>query len=617
MSAVPNMPFYSQTPMEPAAALAPVLDEDLEASSSPEPSPKPQHTTRSSYNSTFYKSSISASSSASSSPRISGSTTRGLAKPVRAFFPSGTAPDGTPLYSLRTFNPVLDGSDSSCNSSTTTLNDGNIVYQIMGVPPVPAQSPRRSSELLPAPIPNKQGGQTYRWLRWNFGSVYRRIFTLAFLCNLATLLALGIQHALGRRFLTYNDCATAVAANLLAAMVIRNEHLVNMLFSVFVVSTERLPLRLRLLLAKVYSYGGIHSGCGVAATFWYIAYLVLLTQQLDTTPNPIVRGFVFLVSYSIVFCLATILFFAHPTMRVKVHNWFEGIHRFVGWTTIALFWVQVLGLASDEATVNDVSVGSACAKSSAFWMVIFITLLIIYPWGRLRLRDVEVEPMSKHVAKINFNYKNVQFGQAIRLADQPLHETHAFAVIPNPAAADAEKGEGGADGLLSNAGKKGFSVLVSHAGDWTRKIIDNPPKQLYTRGVPQYGVLRVAGMFKPCIVVATGSGIGPCLSLFVQRPNHPVRIVWSTKKPAETYGQNIIDLLKKTDPNALIIDTHKTGRPDLVGDVWRIWEESHRADGGKNACEAVVMISNQKVTRKVIYGLESRGIPAYGAIFDS
>ena len=33
--------------------------------------------------------------------------------------------------------------------------------------------------------------------------------------------------------------------------------------------------------------------------------------------------------------------------------------------------------------------------------------------------------------------------------------------------------------------------------------------------------------------------------------------------------------------------------------------------------EAVIVISNKKLTWQVVYGLESRGIPAYGAIWDS
>lgn len=33
--------------------------------------------------------------------------------------------------------------------------------------------------------------------------------------------------------------------------------------------------------------------------------------------------------------------------------------------------------------------------------------------------------------------------------------------------------------------------------------------------------------------------------------------------------------------------------------------------------EAVAIISNQTLTEKLVYGLNSRGVPAYGAIFDS
>ena len=35
------------------------------------------------------------------------------------------------------------------------------------------------------------------------------------------------------------------------------------------------------------------------------------------------------------------------------------------------------------------------------------------------------------------------------------------------------------------------------------------------------------------------------------------------------------------------------------------------------AAECVCIISNQKLTQKVVYGMTSRGIPAFGAIWDS
>ena len=73
-----------------------------------------------------------------------------------------------------------------------------------------------------------------------------------------------------------------------------------------------------------------------------------------------------------------------------------------------------------------------------------------------------------------------------------------------------------------------------------------------------------------------------------------------------------------------MIDTRKTGRPDLVKIAYRVWEQSRNGvfpeetkQSARRPVEAAVIISNQKVTQKVVYGLESRGVPVYGALFDS
>ena len=75
--------------------------------------------------------------------------------------------------------------------------------------------------------------------------------------------------------------------------------------------------------------------------------------------------------------------------------------------------------------------------------------------------------------------------------------------------------------------------------------------------------------------------------------------------------------MQRADAGARIIDTRTLGkdengkprRPDMVMETWRLVREA-RAEG-------VVVISNPAVTRKVVYGLESRGIAACGVIFDS
>jgi hypothetical protein len=47
----------------------------------------------------------------------------------------------------------------------------------------------------------------------------------------------------------------------------------------------------------------------------------------------------------------------------------------------------------------------------------------------------------------------------------------------------------------------------------------------------------------------------------------------------------------------------------MVELAWRAYQEFD--------AEAVICIANQKLTWQVVTGLESRGIPAYGAIWDS
>ena len=64
----------------------------------------------------------------------------------------------------------------------------------------------------------------------------------------------------------------------------------------------------------------------------------------------------------------------------------------------------------------------------------------------------------------------------------------------------------------------------------------------------------------------------------------------------------------------MIIDTRRMkregkGRPNSTRIAWELYESEE--------AESVFVISNPKVTRKVVYGLESRGVPVFVAIWDS
>lgn len=490
----------------------------------------------------------------------------------------------TPVY---TRNSSLDDSAVSVD-----LEKGEKPKAIMGVSYEPNISTQEELKAIKdaAPLPQKPASRTWRFLRWNFFSVYRKAFTCVLTLNLVAIIVFLIQLKKNNSVATFQNAATAASANFLAAILIRNEHVINFLFWLVCSLPVWAPLSIRRRAAKVYSYGGVHSGCGLSGTIWYMVFAVLAMTQYPSG-GPIETALAVTTGITLML-LVIILIFAHPSLRMKLHNHFEATHRYGGWSAILVLWVQTMLLVISNAQNQQVNFGVALIKTPPFWLLVIITLLIIYPWTRLRSREVQVERLSKHATRLHFKYTDLETCMAIRLTDAPLMETHGFATIPN----------------YKEAGK-GYSVLVSNAGDWTNKIINNPPKKIWVKGAPTWGVMRVALMFKKVLVVATGSGIGPCLSLLQSYPEYPVRVLWSAQDPEKTYGQGIIKSVFRSDPNAVIVDTKKTGRPDLLALAYGMLVASE--------CEAAVVISNPSVTRKVVYGLETRGVPAFGPIFDS
>lgn len=429
----------------------------------------------------------------------------------------------------------------------------------------------------------------FRYLRWTLSSVCRGLFTIVFVANLATPVTFLAQTKHGRLELTSSGAVDATSANLLVCVVTQNEHVINSMFLSVVTIPHWTPLRLRRVFGRVYCYGGVHSGCGVAATFWFLVHTYLVCR--DFANGIEAEAGIVILTLAIDFLLLWMLAFAHPSLRSRLHDWFEAVHRFAGWTLLVFFWIlTILSTGTAQALSND-SRGITLAKSFPFWALVTITCCVLYPWTHLRLVDVIAEPLSNHALKLHFRHRSVETCQAVRLSTDPLIETHAFAAIPEP------------------SGKRGFSVIISDAGDWTKSMIRHPPKKLWIKGAPSYGTLRVATMFDPIVVVATGSGIAPCLSLFRAGGNRGYRVLWSTASPEKTFGHRVMDAVREADANATIIDTRVHGRPDLVSLAYELYRRSR--------AEAVMVISNPTATRKVVEGMESRRVPIFGVIWDS
>ncbi|KAF9552485.1 hypothetical protein CPC08DRAFT_714591 [Agrocybe pediades] len=470
------------------------------------------------------------------------------------------------------------------------------------VVPVPETSSASSSEpsliLKPKPfelkpdrsiLPEKKGSKLSRYIKFNFYTTYRKIFTVIFTANLIAFVCF-VANANGVPL--PNDVASASSANLMSTILFRQENFVNLLYEIAVCVPHSLPLSIRRRLAKVFHYGGAHSGSGTAAVVWFLLYTGLITREYIHVPTK--DNLVNLVlSYFLVCMFLTILAAAHPRFRVMFHDHFEAGHRFAGWSALVVFWIHNGLVARSSAREQNIPIGLFLAKSPNFWFFCVSTSCSILSWSRLRLREVYPEVLSDHAIRLHFNYRPMQPFYGLKISNRPLLEWHAFATIPD----EDENGK-----------INGFSVVVSNAGDWTKQTIQNPPTKLWTRGYPLHGLLYTSRLFKRIVVVATGSGIGPCLSLLYANVT-PRRVLWSTPHPETTYGPKIMNAVLKADPDAIVWNTRTLGRPDMVALTYQLVRESD--------AEAVFIISNPKVTRKVVYGMETRGIPAYGAIFDS
>jgi hypothetical protein len=369
------------------------------------------------------------------------------------------------------------------------------------------------------------------------------------------------------------DVLNAVVINFALATLIRQQEVVNLLFAIATAAPKKWPLSVRWALGKVYHFGGIHVGCYFSGFLWYA---VFFSQSLHSqTPAPTLKGLVLVH----LLLLVGIMVVALPPLRAKNHNRFEIVARFGNWASLLLFWILTLQVMP-----------GAVLFSWQVWLLSLTTFSVVLPWLRLRKVPAEIATPSSHVALTKFNYGVKPFaGSSTELSRNPLLEWHSFANVPIP-------------------WQDGFQLTISRAGDWTGSWIDDKPQMVWVKGIPTAGVGNIETLFKKVVWVATGSGIGPCLPhLFANQV--PSTLVWSTRNPRKTYGSELVEDILHVQPKALIWDTDQSGKPDLVQLAYQAYRDS--------GAEAVICISNKKVTWQVVSELESRGIPAFGAIWDS
>ena len=377
--------------------------------------------------------------------------------------------------------------------------------------------------------------------------------------------------------------ALAAQTNLAAAVLFRQQYVLNALGWLATRPPTSWPLRVRWALGKYYHFGGLHVGAAVAGTLWYLVLVVSMIRDAIAVEGAgvgLASSAQLLLGLTIATTFTVMVVMALPRLRAVHHDRFEVTHRFCGWAALVLVWFNTLLFVDGDLLA-----------APAFWLIVLSVGMAVWPWLLLRRVPVSVERPSSHAAILRLDHGvPPAVGTTRPISRSPFVGWHHFANVP------------------AAPGTTGYRMLVSRAGDWTSELIDEPPTHVWVRGIPTVGVANVRKLFTKVVIVATGSGIGPVLGHLLDT-SVPSRLVWVTKNPRLTYGDAFVDEIQAAHPDALIWDTGAFGKPD----VWQLAYDAYVESGA----EAVVCVANRAVTWDVVHGFERCGIPAFGPIWDS
>lgn len=418
---------------------------------------------------------------------------------------------------------------------------------------------------------------------------YNRLVVLAMTVNFGWAVhGVAVAHWWTLEGANLSALALTAQVNLAAAVVFRQQYVLNVLAWLVTRPPTSWPLRVRWALGKYYHFGGLHVGTAVAGTLWYLVLVVSMIRDAVAGVG-MASSATMILGTTIATTFTVMVVMALPRMRAAQHDRFEATHRFCGWAALWLVWINTL-LFVDAGRGAD-TFGSALLAAPQFWLVVLTASAAAWPWLLLRRVPIRVDRPSSHAVIVRLNHGGPPaVGTTRSISRRPLAGWHHFANVP------------------AGPGQSGYRMLVSRAGDWTSEFIDEPPSHVWVRGIPAVGVANVRKLFTKVVIVATGSGIGPVLGHLLD-PSVPARLVWVTKNPRLTYGEGFVDEIHAAQPDATIWDTSAHGKPDVLQLAYDAYLET--------GAEAVICVSNRSVTAAVVHGLEQRGIPAFGPIWDS
>jgi hypothetical protein len=469
------------------------------------------------------------------------------------------------------FQALVDASAPTADDLAQVVTDRN----------VPA-NPRADRIPLPA-----WKGRLRRLLKAPWAMHYNRLIVLVLAAN-ALLAACGA--GLFEHFGPALETVAVIAqANIALAIIFRQLYVINFLGWLATRPPVTWPIKVRWALGKYYHFGGLHVGFALAGTTWYLAFVAMLCYGFAAGTGGVNVTDV-VVSSAAAGLIVAIVLMARPSSRAKRHDRFEATHRFCGWAVLVLVWLNTIVFVVSRAHGPAIP---ALLSAPTFWLLVVTTCGTAWPWLLLRKVPLTVERPSSHLAILHLDEdREPPVGTTRAISRRPLYGWHHFANVP----------------VAAGSGDRGYRMTVSRAGDWTAELIDNPPAHVWLRGIPMVDIVVIKKLFSKVVIVATGSGIGPALGHLLSAET-PSQLVWATRDATKTYGAALVDEILAAQPEAMIWNTDELGRPDMLRLAYRAYITS--------GAEAVICISNKTLTWNVVHGLEQRGIPAFGPVWDS
>jgi hypothetical protein len=201
-------------------------------------------------------------------------------------------------------------------------------------------------------------------------------------------------------------------ANLAAAVMFRQQYILNALAWLVTRPPTCWPLRVRWALGKYYHFGGLHVGAAVAGTLWYSALVSSMIRDAVAGVGEASHAHMIL-GITIATMFTVMVVSALPRLRAAHHDRFEITHRLCGWAAIVLVWINTMLVVDGDR--GDRSFGSALLTAPAFWLVMLSALLAIWPWLLLRRIPISCERPSSHALIL----RPTQYGRH-RLRHRPI-----------------------------------------------------------------------------------------------------------------------------------------------------------------------------------------------------